>query len=166
MSSGKFKWFFIILCAAIVLVTIGCATFGPSSIPPRGSASPARPLPSPPQRAEEPIKPQIPEEQKKPEEPLSPRAVASLQMTEQGRVLLEQKKVDESISVLERAVSLNPSNGRNYYYLAEAWLLKRNIKQAEEFNSLAGLYLEGDQTWLLKVEEQKQRIQQSSFTPQ
>jgi len=166
MSSGNLKRFLIILCAAIVLVTSGCATFGPSSMPTHPSASPARPHPSPPPRAEEPITPQIPEEQKKPEEPLSPRAVASLQMTEQGRVLLEQKKVDESISVLERAVSLNPSNGRNYFYLSEAWLLKRNIKQAEEFNSLAGLYLEADPTWMLKVEEQKQRIQQSSFTPQ
>jgi len=89
-----------------------------------------------------------------------------LQMTEQGRVLLEQKKVDDAIRVLERAVSLNPGNGQNYYYLAEAWLFKRNIKQAEEFNYLAGIYLEGDIKWMSRVEEQKKRIQKSSLAPQ
>jgi predicted Zn-dependent protease len=92
--------------------------------------------------------------------------MASLQMTEQGRELLERKKVDDAIRVLERAVSLNPGNGQNYYHLAEAWLLKRNIKQADEFNYLAGIYLEGDQKWMLRVEEQKKRIKKSSLAPQ
>ena len=92
--------------------------------------------------------------------------MASLQMTEQGRELLERKKTDDAIRVLERAVSLNPGNGQNYYYLAEAWLQKRNIGQAEEFNSLAGTYLEGNHTWMVKVEEQKKRIKKSSLSPQ
>jgi hypothetical protein len=87
-------------------------------------------------------------------------------MTEQGRELLKRKKVDDAIRVLERAVSLNPGNGQNYYYLAEAWLQKGNISQAEEFNSLAGTYLEGNQNWMLKVEEQKKRIKKSFLAPQ
>jgi len=157
MSSSNFKWLLIILLAATGLVTIGCATTVPLPVPP--------PLPSP----GSPSKPDtavIPEERKEPEERPGPRAVASLQMTEQGRVLLEQKKVDDAIRVFERAVSLNSSNGQNYYYLAEAWLIKRNIKQAEEFNYLAGIYLEGDQTWMPKVEDQKNRIKKSFLAPQ
>jgi len=31
---------------------------------------------------------------------------------------------------------------------------------------LAGTYLEGDQTWMLKVEEQKKRIMKFSRVPQ
>jgi len=87
-------------------------------------------------------------------------------MTEQGRELLERKNVEDAIQVLERAVSLNPGNGQNYYYLAEAWLQKGNISQAEEFNSLAELYLEGDHTWMPKVTDQKKRIQKFFLVPQ
>jgi hypothetical protein len=157
MSSNNFKWFLIILLAAAGLVTIGCAMTVPMPAPP------TLPLPGSPSKPDTAV---IPEGRGEPEERPGPRAVASLQMTEQGRVLLEQKKVDGAISVLERAVSLNPANGQNYYYLAEAWLIKRNIKQAEEFNSLAEIYLEGDQTWMPKVEDQKNRIKKSSLAPQ
>lgn len=85
--------------------------------------------------------------------------MASLQLTEQGRKLLEIKKVDDAIEVLERAMSLNPANGQNYYYLAEAWFIKGNIKQAEEFNHLASIYLEGDQGWMVRIIAQKNRIE-------
>src|SRR4030042_2808174 len=149
--------FLIIFLAIIGLVTIGCTMTSPRPSP-AYSAPPSLPSPAP-------SKPDIagmPE----PEERPGPRAMASLQLTEQGRGLLERKKVDDAIRVLERAVSLNPGNGQNYYYLAEAWLQKRNIKQAEEFNSLAGTYLEGDKSWMFKVEEQKKRIQKSSLAPQ
>jgi hypothetical protein len=164
MSSNNFKKFLIILLATIGLVTFGCTMRSPLPTPtPTPSSSP----PSPSTRA--PAKPEtavIPEERKEPEERPGPRAVASLQMTEQGRELIERKKLDDAIRVLERAVSLNPGNGQNYYYLAEAWLQKRNISQAEEFNSLAGTYLEENQTWMLRVEEQKKRIQKASLAPQ
>ena len=162
MSSINFKKFLFVLLLAIGVVFMGCTTTSPRAAPP-----PYSPFPSPPPSA--PSKPEtavIPEERKEPEERPGPRAVASLQMTEQGRELIERNKVDDAIAVLERAVSLNPGNGQNYYYLAEAWLQKRNISQAGEFNSLAGTYLEGDQTWMLKVEEQKKRIMKSSRTPQ
>jgi hypothetical protein len=161
MSLSNFKWFLIILLAAIELVTIGCIMTSPRPAPPPSSPTPL-PLPGSPSKPETAV---IPEAPKEPEERPGPRAMASLQMTEQGRELLERKKVDDAIRVLERAVSLNPGNGQNYYYLAEACLQKRNIKQAEEFNSLAGTYLEGDQNWMLKVEEQKKRIQKSSLAP-
>ena len=163
MSSNNCKKFLLMLLAAIGVVTFGCTVTSPRPAPPRSPSS--LPSSSPPS----PAKPEgavIPEEPKEPVERPSPRAMASLQLTEQGQELLERKKVDDAIRVLERAVSLNPGNGRNYYYLAEAWLQKRNINQANEFNSLAGIYLEGDRTWMLRVEEQKKRIQKGPFAPQ
>jgi len=162
MSLINFKNFLVILLLAIELATMGCTTTSPRAVPPPYSLPPSPP-PSAPSKPDTAV---IPEEPKEPEDRLGPRAVASLQMTEQGRELIERNKVDDAIAVLERAVSLNPGNGQNYYYLAEAWLQKRNISQAGEFNSLAGTYLEGDKTWMVKVEEQKKRIMKSSRTPQ
>ncbi len=88
----------------------------------------------------------------------SPRAVASLQLTEQARALLESGKVDDAITTLERAMNLNPSNGQNYYYMAEAWLKKGNPSQAREFNRLAAMYLKDDPTWMSRVKDQQERI--------
>jgi tetratricopeptide (TPR) repeat protein len=98
------------------------------------------------------------EEPARPADQPSPRALASLGLTEQGRLLLERGNPDDAISMLERAVSLNPTNGINYFYLSEAWLLKRDIVQAEEFNRLAAIYLREDGEWIAKVTEQKERI--------
>jgi tetratricopeptide (TPR) repeat protein len=105
--------------------------------------------------------PQAPPSQTKdgaisPEEP-SPRALASLRLTEQGRRLLDSGDPDAAISALERAVGLNPTNGQNYYYLSEAWLAKGDTTEAEKFNRLAGLYLEGEE-WHVKLLDQRERI--------
>jgi tetratricopeptide (TPR) repeat protein len=82
-----------------------------------------------------------------------------LRLTDQGRTLLERGKTDDAISLLERAVSLHPTNGENYYYLAEAWLMKGNPAQAAEFNRLAGTYLKEDPLWMEKVLTQRKRIE-------
>ena len=91
---------------------------------------------------------------------LSSRALAALQLTEQGRMFLENNQPDDAIGILERALNLNPDNGRNYYYLAEAWLMKWNIGQAAEFNRLAEIYLKDDSEWLYRVILQRQRIKE------
>jgi predicted Zn-dependent protease len=78
---------------------------------------------------------------------------------EQGRMLLEDGRLADVIRVLERALGRNPSNGQNYYYLSEAWLMKGNTKQAAEFNRLASIYLKGDSNWMPRVVEQKERIE-------
>jgi len=93
-----------------------------------------------------------------PEAKPSSREMASLHLTEQGQMLLESGKVDDAISVLERAVSIYGSNGKNYYYLSEAWLKKGNIIQARECNRLAEMYLAGDREWSQRVYEQRERI--------
>ena len=91
---------------------------------------------------------------------LSSRALAALQLTEQGRMFLENNQSDDAIGILERALNLNPNNGLNYYYLAEAWLMKWNIGQAMEFNRLAEIYLKEDSEWLNRVLLQRKRIKE------
>jgi tetratricopeptide (TPR) repeat protein len=92
-----------------------------------------------------------------------PRVLASLQITGQGKALLEQNKPDDAIRTLERAISLDPANGLNYYYLADAWIIKGNFKQAEEFNRLAHLYINDDVKWKPLVIEQRERIENLKY---
>jgi Tfp pilus assembly protein PilF len=96
-------------------------------------------------------------EPEKPSEP-NPRSVASLQLTEQGRRLLDAGKSDQAIRVLEQAVSLDPDNGQNYYYLAEAWLVKGVTTEAKEFNELAEIHLQEDAAWMKRIAQQANRI--------
>jgi len=100
---------------------------------------------------------------KEPEQPdvpaaPSPRALASLKLTDQGRRLIEAGKSDNAIQVLEQAISLNPNNGQNYYYLSEAWLVKGFAAEARPFNRLAESHLAGDKEWEKLVTRQAERI--------
>jgi tetratricopeptide (TPR) repeat protein len=88
----------------------------------------------------------------------NPRVAAALQLTDQGRRLLEDRKPDKAIRALEQAVSLNPTNGQNYYYLSEAWLMKGSVAQAKEFNHLAEINLKEDSQWMIRVAQQADRI--------
>ena len=90
---------------------------------------------------------------------LSPREKASLQLTEEGKQLLAEDKPDHAIRLLEQAISLNPDNGRCYYYLAEAWLQKGNFSEARQFNSLASNYLKKDKGWQTRVANQADKIE-------
>jgi tetratricopeptide (TPR) repeat protein len=90
-----------------------------------------------------------------------PRALASLQLTEQGRRLVEAGKSDQAIRVLEQAISLNPDNGENYYYLAEAWLLKGIMSEAKKFNQLAEIHLKENSQWMERVIQQANQIAES-----
>ena len=127
----KNKWLKILLAVALCLPAIGC------------------------------MKPALtPEPSPSPESPATPRVIASLQLTEQGRSLLNKGKPDSAIRVLERAINLNPGSGENYYYLSEGWLQKGEAKHAKEFNSLAEIYLNGYPDWRVRIARQKDRIQE------
>ncbi|MCK4729232.1 MAG: tetratricopeptide repeat protein, partial [Desulfobacterales bacterium] len=76
--------------------------------------------------------------------------------------LLESGDPDNAISIFERAININPTNGQNYYYLSEAWLLKGNTVQAKEFNQLAEIHLEDDREWMRRVLQQRERIEEPS----
>ena len=110
-------------------------------LPPTAPTEPTAPLPEPP-------------------EPADPRHGASLQLSDQGRILLQQKRYDDAIRTLERAISLYPQNGISYYYMAEAWLFKGNFGEALKFNGLAESCLEESSQWSLQGKEQRKRIKQ------
>jgi DNA-binding SARP family transcriptional activator len=100
------------------------------------------------------------EEPEQPEEPArpSPRALASLKLTDQGRRLIDTGEADNAIRVLEQAISLDPTNGQNYYYLSESWLMKGFASEARDFNYLAESHLKGDKDWEKRVTRQAERI--------
>ena len=102
------------------------------------------------------------EEQPVPAKPAgpSPRALASLELTDQGRRHIEAGDADSAIRVLEQAISLHPGNGQNYYYLAEAWLIKGFTREARQFNRLAESHLTDDRHWEKQVTLQAERILQ------
>jgi tetratricopeptide (TPR) repeat protein len=112
------------------------------------------PVSRPPPPAEEQVEPESVQEP-------DPRTLASLQLTEQGRRLVEAGKSDQAIRVLEQAISLNPDNGQNYYYLAEAWLLKDVVSEAKKFNELAEIHLKDSSQWMQRVIQQANQIAES-----
>jgi predicted Zn-dependent protease len=91
-----------------------------------------------------------------------PRSVASLQLMEQGRLLIQEEKPDEAIRTLERAINLHPTNGGIYYYLAEAWLMKGNLHQAKEFHGFAAMYLRDHAQWRSRLKIQQETISRRS----
>ena len=108
----------------------------------------------PPPPAAQQVEPELSQEP-------DPRTLASLQLTEQGRRLVEAGKSDQAIRVLEQAISLNPDNGENYYYLAEAWLLKGVMSEAKKFNQLAEIHLKDNSQWIQRVIQQATQIAES-----
>ncbi|MEA3232805.1 MAG: tetratricopeptide repeat protein [Thermodesulfobacteriota bacterium] len=137
--------FFLAGCARVIVV--------PTADRPKPSRS-QEPAPSP----SEPSTPTRPPVETPTQQP-TPRALAASELTEQGRILIEEKRPDDAIRTLERAMNLYPKNGKVYYYLSEAWLLKENIAQAMEFNRLARIYLQKDPEWTSRVEHQRLKIQ-------
>jgi tetratricopeptide (TPR) repeat protein len=128
-----------------VIMAAGCSPRPVVVAPSRSSPGPG-PTPPPAEKIEQPSKP-------------TPRTLTSLRFTEQARLCLEARKPDEAIRILERAVNLDPNNGRNYYFLAEAYLLKDVLDQAREFNRLADIYLAEESSWRKRVKRQKERIE-------
>lgn len=88
------------------------------------------------------------------------RKTAALYFTRQAEQFLSRRNPDAAIRILERALMLNPANGENYYYLAEAWYMKADYSQAVEFNRLATMYLQKDRRWAEPLRLQKIKIEQ------
>jgi predicted Zn-dependent protease len=135
---------------AVMMLCIGGLAVALSGCAPAVVTLPSSPSQQPLQKAEESVTAS--------EKP-SPRALAALQFTEQGRLMIEGGNPDDAIVILERSLNLYPTNGLNYYYLAEAWLMKENFTQANEFNRLAEIYLQDNSEWLQRVLRQRERIQ-------
>jgi Tfp pilus assembly protein PilF len=86
------------------------------------------------------------------------RMHASSAMTQEGQRLLKKGDLDGAIRILEKAVGVNPRDGQGYYFLAEAWIGKKNFKLAQQFNKLAGIYLREDVNWYQRAMDQKKTI--------
>ncbi len=99
-------------------------------------------------------KPSVPQTPK----PDNAQVLAAEALVEQGRQFLAQGAPDAAIRVLERSVALDSNSGQNYYYLAEAWLVKQNAHQAREFNRLADMHLGRDPDWKNRIDRQNNRI--------
>ncbi len=112
-----------------------------------------------PDGKKEPRQPTISRNRPKPPSGQNPRAVAALSLIEQGRAFIAAEKPDAAIRVLERAVNLHSQNGEVYYHLAQAWLIKGNVKQAEVYNRLARRYLKNKPAWSGRLQRQKEEIQ-------
>jgi tetratricopeptide (TPR) repeat protein len=148
----------------MLLLLIGCAGVrqspGPSPDTPPQPPAPETETPIPPEQAPEPDPaPPLPETTPLPPERPSPRALASLELSSQARILIEEGRLNEAIRTLEQAVNLHPGSGESYYYLAEAWRLKGNLSQASEYNRLASIRFQGDSEWMRRIDVQKQRIE-------
>lgn len=135
-----------LVSVGILIFSFGCAMMPPETSPPSKQVPETRPAISSSETTDS-IKEQ------------APRTIASLTLTEQAQLLIESKRPDEAIRILEKSMNINPNNGHNYYFLAEAWMLKRNKTQAREFNRMAGIYLNEDADWMRKVRHQKERIE-------
>ncbi|MFZ5584478.1 MAG: hypothetical protein ACOZHQ_00975 [Thermodesulfobacteriota bacterium] len=153
------------LILALTLLAFGCAK---QPVPPPQPVPPRTPYPAPPDRAlspppavqpgpaaPAPIRPGS--QDAAPAKP-SPRATASLSLTEQGRQLLAGGQTDAAISTLERASSLNPSGGQNYYWLAQAWLVKGEPSQAAIYHRQARRYLSADPAWSARLDGQARAL--------
>jgi hypothetical protein len=158
------------LCAAALLG--GCSLWtspysGPRSSGGYSTPPPSAPYPAPQTSSPPPSAPvQAAQTAGRPAEPsssgqASPRAHASLRVTDQGRQLLLGGQVEEAISVLERATGMNPDNGEAYYWLAEAWLKKGNPKQALEYHHQAWLRLRTQPAWNGRLRDQRERMQRA-----
>lgn len=87
------------------------------------------------------------------------RIAAAHSLIREGYQLLQNKDYDGAIRVLERAVGINPNDGPGYFYLAEAWLAKKDFDLAARFNGLATLYLRSDPAWSRQARIQQLRIE-------
>ncbi|MFW6284368.1 MAG: tetratricopeptide repeat protein [Desulfosalsimonas sp.] len=92
------------------------------------------------------------------------RVAASHNLTRQGQELIQKKEYDRAIRVLERAVGIHPGDGQGYFYLAQAWLGKKDFNRAARFNEMAILYLRDDPAWQKRAREQKEKIQNRENT--
>ena len=131
----------ILLAVFILLLCLAAAGCRPAQIA-------VKPEPS----EEAPAEPRITEH--------SSRIRAARDLNLKAASLLKNHKPDAAIDLLERSIAIDPSNGQAYYYLSNAWLMKKDQKQAYEFNRLAEEYIEDDDEWHQRVLEQKDLVQE------
>jgi tetratricopeptide (TPR) repeat protein len=158
----------IIISVCISLFAAGCGAKRPApetfpEKPPltqkkKEYVQPGLQKPQPPKTVLPPAATQPPREIPPPEPKPDARMLATASLVEQGKNYLDAGKPDQALGAFERALSVHTGNGKTYYYMAEAWIMKKNKHQAHEFNRLADMYLSEERTWRDRVADQQNRI--------
>jgi hypothetical protein len=78
----------------------------------------------------------------------TPARMAALRVTEQARVELQAGRTDEAMRDLGRAVSIDPGNPFEYFYLGRAYIARRNYHQALTFLERAEIGFAARPDWL------------------
>src|SRR5579863_109543 len=78
----------------------------------------------------------------------TPARAASLRITEQQRVELEEGHTDDAIRELAHAISIDPSNSYAYFYLGRAYVARWDYGQALTFFRRAEIGLASNSAWL------------------
>ena len=141
------RWLRILLAGMLL---VSCKT----TIPPPGGPTPEK---APPGVEETPTPPPLPDE-----DAALRRQQAAAALTERGRRLMAEDRVDPAMRLFEQALSLAPRYGPGYFYLAEAWLSKDNASQARAFHRQAALYLEDNAAWAARLKRQRRHIDRAA----
>jgi Tfp pilus assembly protein PilF len=82
----------------------------------------------------------------------APNIAAALRLVEEGRVLMNQGRYDQSLDLLERSVSIDPSSFYGYYYLARLHFATKDYSQAVAFaNRATALGAHSERIWLARA---------------
>ena len=129
----------VVLCILPLLLSWGCAT-PPVQQPPTATAPPARP------RAGEPLggTTAAPAPMRPREQPPSATMTASAQWVEEASRAIDVGDYDRATSLLERAVSVEPNNGRAFYYYGLAMGERGRPGAALSLFQKAEILLQGD----------------------
>lgn len=77
--------------------------------------------------------------------------MASLEITERGRRTLEEGKVDQALSLLQKALSLDPRNPYAYYYIGKARYIRKEYTKILTPLDQAQVYFLKERGWLSRV---------------
>ncbi len=77
--------------------------------------------------------------------------MASLELTERGRRTLDEGRVDQALSLLQQALSLDPRNPYAYYYLGKARYIRKEYEGILTPLEQARVYFLKERVWLSRV---------------
>jgi tetratricopeptide (TPR) repeat protein len=123
----------IILVASILILLAGCAVKKKPERPklPPGSREP--PIAAPPQEA-------------------TPERRASNALVEEGETALDRGQYDRAADLFQESVTVDPTNGAGYYYLALVRFKTGEYGEAWDFLEKAETLLPSEPEWLERVE--------------
>ena len=133
-----------LICTLPMLLIWGCATTPSTSpsTPPAVGEPPGRPPAA--SRPQIPPAPSVPGGGRAREQPPTAAMVASAQWVEEASRAIDAGDYNQAISLLERAISLEPNNGRAFYYYGLAMGERGRPGSAVTLLQKAEILLQGD----------------------